>query len=82
MRLRIRNTKGHIEAWESITSTQRATRKSDSPCPRVERPRQSMSVRIRNSEGHTEAWESATQMKKPRQSVEIRISNPKSHAKA
>ena len=55
------NSKGHTEAWESITQTQRATPKSGSPSTQLKGPHRSVGVHHPNSWDHTEAWESITQ---------------------
>ena len=50
-RLRIPNSRGHTEAWESVSPTQGVTPKRGSPYPQLKGPHQSMGVRIPNSRG-------------------------------
>ena len=54
------NSRGHTEAWESISPTQGATPKLGSPYPQLKGPRQSLGVSILNSRGHAKAWESVS----------------------
>ena len=54
------NSRGHTQAWESITPTQGAILKRGSPSPQLKGPYSSVGVHHPNSRGHTEAWKSLT----------------------
>ena len=54
-RVRIPNSKGHTEVWESITPTQGAMPKRGSPSPQPKGPHRSVGVHHPNSRGHTTA---------------------------
>ena len=49
------NSRGYMEAWESVSPIQRDTG-SEIPYPQLEGPSQSMGVHIPNLRGHPEAW--------------------------
>ena len=59
----IPNSRGHTEAWESVSPTRGATPKRGGPHPQLEGPHGSVGVRIPNSRGHAKAWERETRKK-------------------
>ena len=72
MTICIRNERGHTEAWESVSPTQRDTLKNGSPYPQVKGPDSSVGgyplvngpqwsvrVHIPYSKGHNKALDSA-----------------------
>ena len=59
----IPNSRGHSEAWESVSPTRGATPQRGSPYPQLKGGGGSVGVCIPNSRGHTEVWESKKKKK-------------------
>ena len=60
MGVRITNSRGYAESWESVSQTSGAMQKHGSTYPQLKGPHQSLGVHIPNSKGYAKAWESVS----------------------